>query len=105
MEFAVIKTGGKQYQVKTGDIVTIEKITGDYKEGDIVNFNEVLLIDSGSATTIGEPTIAGAKVTGTLTKIGRHPKINVIRYKQKSRYFKKNGHRQEFFKVKIDAIK
>ncbi len=105
MEFAVIKTGGKQYQVKVGDTVTIEKLLGDFVKGDIVTFNDVLLVDDGSNTTIGTPTIAGAKVTGTLEAIGRRAKVNVIKYKQKSRYFKKNGHRQPFFKVKIDAIK
>jgi len=105
MEFAVIKTGGKQYKVAVGDSVKIEKITGDFKEGDKVTFDKVLLVDNGKDTTIGTPNIKGAVVKATISEIGRAQKVIVIHYKQKSRYFKKNGHRQPFFKVKIDSIK
>jgi large subunit ribosomal protein L21 len=105
MEFAIIETGGKQYKAVVGETIKIEKILGDIKEGDKITFDKVLLVDNGADTTIGTPFIAAAKVTGTLTEIGRSAKVTVIRYKQKSRYFKKNGHRQPFFKVKIDALK
>ncbi|MFA7252777.1 MAG: 50S ribosomal protein L21 [Candidatus Paceibacterota bacterium] len=105
MEFAVIKTGGKQYKVAVGDSVKIEKITGEHKVGDKLTFDKVLFVDNGKDTTIGTPNIKGAEVKATLTEIGRAQKVIVIHYKQKSRYFKKNGHRQPFFKVKIDAIK
>ena len=105
MEFAVIQTGGKQYKVIVGDEIKIEKLLGEYKEGDKVVFDKVLLVDNGSDTTIGTPTIVGAKVTGTITKIGRLPKVNVIKYKQKSKYFKKNGHQQPYFQVKIEGVK
>ncbi len=104
-EFAVIKTGGKQYKVSVGDSVKIEKITGEHKEGEKLTFDKVLLVDNGQDTTIGTPNIAGAEVKATLQKIGRAAKVTVIHYKQKSRYFKKNGHRQPFFQVRIDAIK
>jgi large subunit ribosomal protein L21 len=105
MEFAVIKTGGKQYKVSAGETIKIEKMLGDWKVGDKVVFSEVLLVDNGKDTTIGTPLIDGAKVEATLIEIGRNKTIDVIKYKQKSRYFKKNGHRQPFFKVTIDAIK
>ena len=105
MEFAVIKTGGKQYKVSKGDSIKIEKLLGDYKEGDAVVFKEVLLVDNGKDTTIGTPFIKGAEVEGTLEEIGKLPTVTVIHYKQKSRYFKKNGHRQPYFKVKIGSIK
>lgn len=105
MEFAVIQTGGKQYKVMVGDEIKIEKLAGEYKEGDKIVFDKVLLVDNGTDTTIGTPFIDKAKVTATLTKIGRLPKVTVIKYKQKSRYFKKNGHRQPYFQVKIDALK
>jgi large subunit ribosomal protein L21 len=105
MEFVVIQTGGKQYNVQKGDVITIEKLSGEYKEGDSVVFDKVLLWDNGLDTTIGTPFIDKAKVKATITKIGRAPKISVIHYKQKSRYFKKNGHRQPFFKVRIDSLK
>jgi len=105
MEFAVIKTGGKQYKVSVGDSVNIEKMRGEFKEGDNITFDKVLLVDNGKdTTTIGTPYIDGAKVEAVLEKIGRAKKVIVIKYKQKSRYFKKNGHRQPFFKVKIAAI-
>jgi len=104
MEFAVIKTGGKQYTVSKGDVVTIERLAGTHKEGDKVSFDEVLLWDNGKDTTIGTPFIPKAAVKGTITEIGRAAKIIVVHYKQKSRYFKKNGHRQPFFKVKIDSL-
>jgi large subunit ribosomal protein L21 len=105
MEIAVIQTGGKQYKVSAGETIKIEKLSGDHKEGDKVTFDQVLLVDNGKDTTIGTPFIDKAKVVGTITKIGRAPKVTVIKYKQKSRYFKKNGHRQPFMQVKIDALK
>jgi len=111
--FAIIETGGKQYRVSVGDTVKIEKVIvqteggkpGEMKEGDPVVFDKVLLIDNGTdSTDIGTPYIEGAKVSGTLVEIGRNAKVMVIKYKQKSRYFKRNGHRQPYFKVKIDKI-
>jgi large subunit ribosomal protein L21 len=105
MEFAVIATGGKQYTVSKGDVITIEKLSDTHKEGDKVVFDKVLLVDDGKDTTIGTPYIPKAEVKATITEIGRAPKITVVHYKQKSRYYKKNGHRQPFFKVKIDAVK
>lgn len=109
METAVIKTGGKQYVVQAGTTLTIEKLgrgaaTLDLKKGDPVTFEEVLMKDSGSAVTIGTPMLAGAKVTGTVVMVGRAKKIDVVKYKAKSRYLKRRGHRQPYVKVKIDAI-
>ena len=113
--YAVFATGGKQYRVQVGDKVKIEKIVGpmtpnagpeDYKEGEKFTFDKVLLIDNGaSEATIGTPFIAGAEVKATLSKIARYKTIDVIKYKQKSRYFKKYGHRQPYFEVTIDSIK
>jgi large subunit ribosomal protein L21 len=99
---AVIATGGKQYIVHEGTTVSIEKIDG-VKEGDTVTFDQVLLVDTGTVK-IGTPTVAGAKVTGKVTEVGRADKVLVIRYRQKSRYFKKNGHRQPFLAVQIEKI-
>ena len=107
-EFAVIFTGGKQYKVSEGTVVSIEKIktTGvEYKKGDKLTFDQVLLVDSGKDVTIGTPYIKGAKVEAEITEIGRARKILVVKYKQKSRYLRRNGHRQPFFKVKIISIK
>lgn len=104
-EFAVIKTGGKQYVVSEGDVITIEKLSGEFKEGDKVTFEEVLLVDDGKDTTIGTPFIKGAKVVGTVEEMGRGKKVEVVKYKAKSRYHKRRGHRQPFFKVKIQTLK
>jgi len=104
-EYAVIQTGGKQYKVKAGDNIKIEKLLGKHKEGDKIVFDKVLLVDNGSDTTIGTPFIDKAEVSGTITKIGRLQKVDVIHYKQKSRYFKKNGHKQPYFQVKIEGVK
>ena len=104
-EFAVIATGGKQYRVAVGEVVTIEKLAGEHKKGDSVVFDKVLLVDNGSDTTIGTPYIDGAKVEGEVALVGRLPKVTVIKYKQKSRYFKKNGHKQPFLQIKVTAIK
>jgi large subunit ribosomal protein L21 len=103
-EFAIIETGGKQYMVSLGDILKIEKIKGDFKAGDAVVFDRVLMVDNGSDTTIGEPYIKGAKVQAEVKNIGRAKKVTVIKYKAKSNYFKKRGHRQPFFEVKITKL-
>ena len=102
MAFAVIATGGKQYKVSVGDEVSIEKL--DTTEN-TVTFDEVLLIDDGTTTKLGAPFIAGAKVTAELVEQGKGPKIYVVKYHSKSRYYKKRGHRQPFTMVKITSIK
>ncbi len=104
-EFAVIETGGKQYRVSVGDTIKIEKIIGELAVGDKVTFDKVLLVDNGTDTTIGEPFISGASVAATIKDIARHDKVVVVKYLQKSRYHKKNGHKQPYFEVTIDAIK
>lgn len=104
MEVAVIKTGGKQYVVSKGDTIVIEKLPGDLKKGDSIVFDRVLLVDNGSDTTIGAPMISGAEVKGTIVSAHKAKKIDVVKYKPKSRYYKRRGHRQPQLKVKIDSI-
>ena len=104
-EFAVIFTGGKQYKVAVGDILKIEKVDGEYKLGDKVVFDKVLLVDDGTNTTIGTPYITNATVESLFQKIGKGKTVKVVKFKQKSRYLKKNGHRQPFTEVKISSIK
>ncbi len=103
MKFAVIKTGGKQYKVSEGESLKIEKLSGEYKEGDKVVFDNVLLVDDGKTTQVGTPNLDN-KVEAVVEQISRAPKVTVIKYKAKSNYFKKRGHRQPFFKVKISKI-
>jgi len=108
MDLAVIKTGGKQYVVSPGTVLTIEKLgrrsaTQDLKKGDSVTFDEVLMKDNGKLT-VGAPLISGAKVTATVQSVGRAKKVEVVKYKAKSNYFKRRGHKQPEIKVKIDSI-
>jgi large subunit ribosomal protein L21 len=103
MSFAVIQTGGKQYKVSAGDILSVEKISG-YKEGDKIVFDKVLLTDDGATTKVGAPYVPGAKVSATIVEEGKGKKKLVVKYRAKSRYFKKNGHRQPFMKVQIESI-
>ncbi len=104
MEFAVIHTGGKQYKVAIGDTIKIEKFKGDFKVGDKIVFDKVMLTE-GAKGAVGTPYVVGSTVEGTLAEIGRNKTVEVVKYKQKSRYYKKNGHRQPWFKVTIGAIK
>ena len=104
-EFAVIATGGKQYQVSVGDVISIEKLSGENKAGDKLTFDKVLMVDNGKDTTIGTPYISGASVTATVVEAGRAKKIEVIKYKAKSRYYKNRGHRQPFLRIKIEGLK
>lgn len=98
--------------VAEGDTVQIEKLKGPltgkgyatFAVGDKVVFEHVLLVDNGSDTTIGMPFIKDAKVSAEVTKISRAKKVNVIKYKAKSNYFKKRGHRQPYFEVKITSL-
>lgn len=101
--FAIIETGGKQYQVAEGDIITVEKLQG-VKKGDDVVFDKVLLVDNGHDTQIGDPYLEGAKVKGKLQEEGRGKKLEVVRYRAKSRYLKRKSHRQPFAKVEITSI-
>ena len=103
-KIAVIKTGGKQYKVKEGDKIDIEKLEG--KEGKKIDFKDVLLVadESGKEVEIGNPLVKGKKVSGSIEKQFRDEKITVIKYKAKVRYRRKKGHRQHKTLVKIEAI-
>ncbi|MDO8436147.1 MAG: 50S ribosomal protein L21 [bacterium] len=99
---ATIKTGGKQYIVAPGQKIKIEKL--DIKEGDEIVFNEVLLLEKNEKVEIGTPFIKGAKVVGKVLKQGKLKKVIVFKYKPKTRYKVKKGHRQPFTEVEILKI-
>ena len=101
-KIAIIETGGKQYVVADGTVLNVEKLPAQ-KDNKFV-FDKVLLVDDGSKLEVGAPHIEGAKVLAELVSEGRAAKVTVIRYRQKSRYFKKKGHRQAFSKVKILSV-
>lgn len=100
--YAIIETGGKQYKVSNGDLVKIEKI--DAKVGDSVNFDKVLAFNDDNNLSIGNPTVSGKTVKATIVEQAKAKKVVVYKYKRKSGYHKKNGHRQLYTLVKIESI-
>ena len=99
--YAIIAPGGKQYKVSEGDVIDVEKL--DVTEGDTVTFDKVLAVGSDKLV-VGDPTVASATVTGKALKQGKAKKVTVYKYKPKSGYHKKNGHRQSYTRVQIDKI-
>ena len=99
--YAIIATGGKQYKVSEGDIITIEKL--GVEAGEKVTFDQVLVV-GGDDLKVGDLTVAGATVEASVVKEGRAKKVIVYKYKRKTGYHKKNGHRQAFTQVKIEKI-
>lgn len=99
--YAIIKTGGKQYKVEEGDVIRVEKLFA--KEGEEIVFDEVLMIGD-KTVKIGDPTVSGASVKATVMGEGKEKKVIVYRYKPKTGYHKKNGHRQPYTQLKIDKI-
>ena len=99
--YAVIATGGNQYKVSEGDIITIEKLGKE--AGDSVVFDQVLAVNDDKLV-VGNPTVEGASVKATVVENGRAKKVIVYKYKRKTGYHKKNGHRQSYTKVKIENI-
>ncbi|MBI2626899.1 MAG: 50S ribosomal protein L21 [Parcubacteria group bacterium] len=102
MHFAIILTGGKQYLVKEGDLLKVEKLNP--KEGEDLVFDKVLLFSDGEAVKLGKPYLEGASVRASILEQGKDKKKIVFRFKSKTRYKKKKGHRQPFTKVKIEKI-
>lgn len=99
--YAIVKTGGKQYKVAEGDLITIEKLEGE--AGAAVSLPAVLLVD-GDKITAGVDQLAGAAVTGEIVSHGKGPKIVIHKFKNKTRYHKRQGHRQPLTTVKVTDI-
>jgi large subunit ribosomal protein L21 len=103
MAYAIIRTGGKQFRVSPGDVIRIPTLA-DKNEGDTVTFDDVLVAGSDDGVRIGAPTVSGARVTATVVKNGRGPKIIVFKFKRRKHYKRTKGHRQGFTAIKIDSI-
>ena len=99
--YAIIATGGKQYKVAEGDVIKVEKL--GVEAGEQVTFDQVLAVNNGELS-IGCPTVEGATVSATVVANGKAKKVIVYKYKRKSGYHKKNGHRQQYTAVKIEKI-
>ncbi len=100
--YAIINTGGKQYRVQPGDTIRVESLSGD--EGDLVELEDVRMVSDEGQVTLGSPTVAGAKVTAEILGRGKGKKIIVFKYKAKTRYRRKNGHRQLYTELRITDI-
>ncbi|WP_271006276.1 50S ribosomal protein L21 [Listeria seeligeri] len=99
--YAIIETGGKQIKVEVGQEIYVEKLAGEV--GDVVTFDKVLFV-GGDSAKVGVPFVDGATVTAKVEKQGRAKKLTVYKYKPKKNYHKKQGHRQPYTKLTIDAI-
>jgi large subunit ribosomal protein L21 len=102
MAYAIIRTGGKQYRVSAGTVLTVEKLPGD--PGATVEFTDVLLRSGESGTSIGSPTVDGASVTGVILRQDRGPRILVYKKKRRKNYRRRRGHRQWETTVQITGI-
>ena len=100
--YAVVRSGGKQYRVSPGGSVRVEKLDGEV--GAKITLDEVLMIGGEGDVKIGTPTVDGASVSGTITAQGRGPKLRVFKMKRRKGYRRKNGHRQDLLRVRIDDI-
>jgi len=102
MTFAVIKTGGKQYKVAANDVVKIEKI--DAQPGDVVTFDQVLMVGEGDAVTVGAPLVAGALVAGQFIATEKERTVIILKKERRQHYDRRNGHRQRLSTVRITEI-
>ena len=100
--YAVIETGGKQYRVQQGDVITVEKL--NVEAGEKVTFDKVLVVNDGEGLTVGTPCVEGATVGATVVENGKGKKVVIFKYKAKKDYRKKQGHRQPYTMVKIEAL-
>lgn len=100
--YAVILSGGKQYRVQEGDILKLETLPAAV--GDTVNFDKVLMVGEGDSVKIGQPFVSGSKVTATVTALGRHKKIHIVKFHRRKHFEKWQGHRQNYIEVKISEI-
>ena len=102
MSFAVIKTGGKQYKVKSGEILKVEKLT-DYKASKI-EFNEILAYGDDTKIEVGAPIVSGAKVEADLIKNSKNKTVLIFKKRRRHNSRRKNGHRQEYSMIRINKI-
>jgi large subunit ribosomal protein L21 len=100
--YAIIKSGGKQYKVQSGEQVRVESLAGDV--GAAISFGEVLLVGAGESVKLGAPLVSGAKVNATIVSHGRGEKVKIFKMRRRKHYQKTQGHRQGYTEVRIDDI-
>ena len=102
MEYAIVETGGKQYTVRPGDTLRVEKLP--HADEDVLELDRVLLVSRDGAVKVGQPLVEGARVRAEVLGDGKSRKIIVLRYKPKVRYKRKTGHRQQYTQLRITEI-
>ena len=100
--FAVIKTGGKQYRVASGDQLKVEKLAGEI--GSEIVLDQVLAVGQGAELALGSPLVTGASVRATVVSQGRHDKVTIFKMRRRKHYKKSQGNRQSYTEIRIDAI-
>jgi len=100
--YAVFETGGKQYRATEGEVIRVEKL--DVAEGDVIDFDKVLMVTEGGDVKIGQPYVQGGKVSATVKAQGRGKKVMIIKFRRRKHSRKQMGHRQSFTEIKIDGI-
>ena len=100
--YAIVQTGGKQYQVRSGDTIHVESLPQE--PGETVELGDVLMVSKDGEVKVGNPTVSGARVTAEITEHGRGKKIVVFKYKAKTRYRRKQGHRQSYTALTVKDI-
>ena len=101
--YAVISTGGKQYRVKEGSVLRVEKLNG--AAGDKIEFDKVLLVGEGQEIKVGRPYVEGSSVEATVQSQGRSRKVDVIKFKRRKNYKRRHGHRQAYTEIRVTGIK
>jgi len=100
--YAVIRSGGKQYRVCPGQRLKVEKLSAD--QGQVVHFDEVLLVSNGQESQVGTPLVSNAKVSAEIIEHGRKKKVNIIKFKRRKHHLKRQGHRQQYTAIQVTGI-
>jgi len=103
-DYAIVEHGGKQYRVSPGDELLVERTQPDLKQGDDIQFEQVMLVSQGDAVRVGQPMVEGAVVRGQILASERGDKVIVFKKKRRKGYKRTQGHRQDYYRVRVEAI-
>jgi len=103
-DYAVVEHGGKQYRVSPGDVLLVERTVPDLKTGDELRFDRVMMVSQNDAVTLGKPIVEGASVLSQIVDAERGKKIIVFKKKRRKGYKRTQGHRQDYYRVRVEAI-
>ncbi len=103
-DYAVVEHGGKQYRVSPGDVLLVERTVPDLAAGDELRFDRVMMLSQGDSVTVGKPVVEGATVRGQVVAPERGKKVIVFKKKRRKGYKRTQGHRQDYYRVRVEAI-